>query len=85
MRYKVAGYVETRKLYAIIILARHIEDTGGDPFRRLSARIPRIHAVDIRIIGGPEPLADIHGGRIDGRDHQNLIIFYDRSPLLQLL
>ncbi len=84
MGHEGALHVEGGKLDAHLIVLDALKDAGRNALGGFSLIIAREHAVDIRIVDGPEALLDVERGRIRTGNHQNLLPRHQLSRVLQL-
>ena len=84
MRDKLPRHIKAGKLDPIAVALDTLKDTGSDTLRCAAVCNTRKFPVDICIIHGPEPLADVHGIMVDTGDDQDLIILCDMSVCFQI-
>ena len=83
MGHEGARHVEGRKLDAVAVLLDYIEQRSGNALGGLPLVVAGEHAVDVRVVDGPEALADVHGVGVDAGDHQDLVSRLQPPGLLE--
>ena len=84
VRHKFARKMETRQLYARLVLLQLLKQRRGDALRSLARIVPREHPVDVGIVHRPKTLANVHRKMVGGRYHKYLPVLRHKAALLQV-
>ena len=81
---EVPGHIEGGQLNAVGVVLDRRKDPGGNALGGLAQVIAREHPVDVGVVHGPEPAANVDGGAVAAGDHQNTLSLCDAALAFDL-